>query len=383
MWVARRWTRRTGKAAGLDTGTKISGIGHLLLIGWAVLGGTFRSEPLPFEVQDVSVISSAEFAAMMSGDPSPEPVPTPTALIEPEPDAPETPEQPVAEPEPEPETTEAPPVPEPFPEPEPEPEAVPDPTPPEPDAEIAETPPEPSVVTEDVATLSPLPPVRPRPRPVDRIAPEPVAAPAPETTPDEEVQPEVSAEEGAETPQPEQEATAPEEATDRIDPEAEETAELAPARSRRPPKRRPDAPKPAASATDDAVLAALRETAETDASGSRPAPAPTGPPLTAGEKDNLRVAVSRCWNVGSLSSAALATTVTVAVTMQEDGKPVVPSIRLIEKSGGDDAAAKQAFGAARRAIIRCSGSGYELPSEKYAQWREIEMTFNPERMRIR
>ena len=39
--------------------------------------------------------------------------------------------------------------------------------------------------------------------------------------------------------------------------------------------------------------------------------------------------------------------------------------------------------AARRAIIRCGADGYKLPPEKYDQWRDIEMTFNPEKMRIK
>ena len=51
--------------------------------------------------------------------------------------------------------------------------------------------------------------------------------------------------------------------------------------------------------------------------------------------------------------------------------------------GGSAASAKQAFEAARRAIIRCGSSGYDLPEDKYGQWKEIEMTFNPERMRIK
>ncbi|MEM6478789.1 MAG: energy transducer TonB, partial [Pseudomonadota bacterium] len=42
-----------------------------------------------------------------------------------------------------------------------------------------------------------------------------------------------------------------------------------------------------------------------------------------------------------------------------------------------------AFEAARRAIIRCGAKGFDLPSEKYDQWKEIEMTFNPEQMRTR
>ena len=59
------------------------------------------------------------------------------------------------------------------------------------------------------------------------------------------------------------------------------------------------------------------------------------------------------------------------------------SIEMLSASGGSAAAARQAFEAARRAIIRCGASGYDLPTEKYDRWRNIEMTFNPEKMRIR
>ena len=41
------------------------------------------------------------------------------------------------------------------------------------------------------------------------------------------------------------------------------------------------------------------------------------------------------------------------------------------------------YEAARRAIIRCGAKGFQLPPEKYEQWRNIEMEFNPERMRIK
>ncbi|MGA1233976.1 MAG: energy transducer TonB, partial [Lutimaribacter sp.] len=86
---------------------------------------------------------------------------------------------------------------------------------------------------------------------------------------------------------------------------------------------------------------------------------------------------------GSLSTDALRTTVVVSVSMTEDGKPVVPSIRMRSFSGGSQASAQQAFDSARRAIIRCGTRGYDLPAEKYALWQEIEMTFNPEKMRIK
>jgi len=69
--------------------------------------------------------------------------------------------------------------------------------------------------------------------------------------------------------------------------------------------------------------------------------------------------------------------------MSREGKPDVGTIRMLSSSGGSAQAANQAFEAARRAIIRCGARGYNLPVEKFAQWRDIEMTFNPERMRTR
>ena len=52
---------------------------------------------------------------------------------------------------------------------------------------------------------------------------------------------------------------------------------------------------------------AAEETADTGAADQN---LPVGPPMTAGEKDALRVAVNACWNVGALSMEALRTTIT-------------------------------------------------------------------------
>ncbi|MDO7707324.1 MAG: energy transducer TonB, partial [Loktanella sp.] len=42
-----------------------------------------------------------------------------------------------------------------------------------------------------------------------------------------------------------------------------------------------------------------------------------------------------------------------------------------------------AFQAARRAILRCQSGGYQLPADKYDQWKEVEITFDPSGMRLR
>lgn len=176
----------------MQTGTKISGIAHFGLIAAALFGGAFRSEPLPFELHEVSVVSSEEYAALTAPRQPPEIAEEITTPTEPEPSAPtddlsEQEVEPV--PEPVPEQT----APEPVPEPE-EPEIVdaPEPTPP------------PSI---------------------DRVAPEPVVRPPEDARPDVVEQPEIVNDDTAEIPQEqqeEQEATAPEEAVDQIVTEAEE-----------------------------------------------------------------------------------------------------------------------------------------------------------------
>jgi len=67
--------------------------------------------------------------------------------------------------------------------------------------------------------------------------------------------------------------------------------------------------------------------------------------------------------------------------MTPEGKVKPGSLRLVSSQGGADSATKTAFQAARRAVLRCQKGGYNLPTDKYEHWREIEMTFNPEKMR--
>ncbi|TYB80944.1 energy transducer TonB [Maritimibacter fusiformis] len=345
----------------MKTGYIISGIAHLLLILWLLFGGLIlrdRDEPL-LNVAEVSIVSAEEFAALSA---------------QPQPEAPSLAPEITAAPPPRP----APPVPE--PEPEPEPEPIPEPP---------AVPPTPEAVPDD----------QPTPPEADRVAPEPAPAPEPEAVPGPEVIDDTTP---ADTPtdQPVEELppTAPEEATTEIVTEAE-TPSSAPVTSIRP-QARPDRPRPPVetaepapqpdpepapdltdaidSAVDDALADILNDTATP---APDPSPVPSGPPLTRGEKDGLRVAVSQCWNLGSSSTDAMATTVVVLVSMSRGGQP--DAIRLVSSDGPNQTAINTAFEAARRAIIRCGANGYNLPSDKYEQWREIEMTFNPENMRIK
>lgn len=360
----------------MATGHYISGIGHGALLAWALIGGLFSRAPEdPMKVSEVSIISSEEFAALSVPQPSPEveqDIPTP-----PQPVIEDTPEPPVVETPPEvpkPPVEETPPPADEAPDVVEAPAPLPDPV---------ETPPEvvqPPVEDNPVVLAPPATTASPRPAP--RVAPTPVEAPPEDTVVAEEAQQAPTPDADTSTPSEVDETTAPEETTDVIVTEADEPASAAPTKSSRP-SARPKRPTPAV-ATDsnrdaiaDVVAEVQQETTSTQTS------APAGPPVTGGEKDAFLVDVRRCWNVGALSTAALQTKVVVRFELAQDGKPNVGSIQMTSFEGGTEAAAKKSYEAARRAIIRCGAKGYNLPAEKYEQWKIVNITFNPSNRSLR
>lgn len=374
----------------MTTGAYISGAGHLFMMLWVLLGGVIFRAPPPNVVStaEVSLISPEAFAelAALPEPESTQDIATPTAPDLSDsptvPDAALTPQTPAPRPD----------IAEPA-------DAEDVPEPPElevPAAEVddvAPSPPAPPDPSDQVALLAPVaqpeaPRAAPRVAPVPAPAPPPLAEEAPELSPGVTETPEAREEPAVE----EQTAAAPPEATTEIVTEAEEDGQASAPRTSTRPRQRPNwqaaqatqtPPAPEPEASDGLAAAIAGALAEAATAPEPTAPSrPLGPPLTQGEKDTLRVAVQRCWNVGSLSTEALRTTVVVAVSMLPDGKPDNGTIRMLS-SDGSQAATSQAFEAARRAVIRCGLNGYDLPTDKYEQWRDIEMTFNPENMRIK
>lgn len=375
----------------MDTGQKASAVLHLGLVAWVALFDLFQapSRDLTIPVAEVSILSAEEFAALTQPQaPASEPTPAPAPQPQPAPaPAPITPPAPLPEPEPEP-----------APQPEPEPES-----------------------TGAIFSPAPTPGAaeRPAPRPVDRVAPTPTEAPPEDANVDVTAPPQTGADAPGQADLPEQDQVAAPEATTEIVTEATETATdsqdraaAAPTISQRPrtrperpvppvqtatpaePEPEPEpapqpAPEPAATAeaptapapdvaneVADAVAAALAD--------SLAGLGPTGPTgLTGSEADALRLAIQQCWNIGTLSTEAQQITITVGFSLTPGAIPEQGSIRTVDSSGGSDGAVSQAFEAARRAIIRCAGDGYGLPPEKYDAWRNVEITFNPEGMRLR
>lgn len=386
-------------------GMMVSGGAHLGAILWLLIGGVFFSHdmPPPVATAEVSLMSQSDYDAMVAA------APKAATKSPPQPSLPEPPASDPVPPKPEPK-------PEPKPQPKPEPQPEPDPSP-----DVTElTPPDAQV--EDKPPTPPAPPIKSsaevvtpeaQPKPADIVAPDPTEAPdqpadvAPdavaETAPDPTAEPK---------PQPETEAAAPKETGDVLKTEdnKDKVASAAPPKSIRPKSRppkpekpapveeTPPAEEPATEPAETAATAAPTETPDTSvddalkealagAASEEPSPgtgtADSGPPMTGGEKDALVIAVKQCWNTGSLSTDALNTIVTVGVSMDQSGKPVTSSIHMIGYEGGSDASARQAYEAGRRAIIRCGQNGFPLPPEKYAQWQEVEITFDPSQMRMR
>lgn len=385
---------------GMNTGQIVSAVGHVCLLLWVAIGDwLFTAKEMPeVTVAEVSLMTSSEFDAMMEASPAAAPA-EPAA----QPDAPA--EQPAEPAQPKP--TEPPPVVEDIPAEVPVSDAPQPIEAPEPVAPIADT--------EQPVPVAPSD-VKPKPRPIDRVAAVPVdsTVDAPEIA--DTVTPKASEDAAPDAPviedQPE---AAPEEATTQIVTEAVETEDNAPQlpkmaslppRSRpkdlvkpeQPPEEQVASAEPAPEDTADAdaaAIAAAVAAAASEATADAPAEptdtgaasgesnAPSGPPMTGAETDAMRVAVQACWNVGALSMEALRTTVVVGVSVNQDGKPDSASVKLVSSDGGDDTAVGQAFEAARRAIIRCGSKGFPLPPEKYDQWKELELVFDPNGMRMR
>ncbi len=325
----------------MQTGTKISGAVHGAVVLAAIFGGPFfrgdRTEAI--QVTEVSVITHSEFLALST--------PAPQTL--------ET-RQPVEEPllsaiepqEPEPDTISM------LPE-----LAVPEELP----AIPASEPEVPPVATVEIQVED-----NPEPdRLIETVAETETGAVEPELAPEPEVQllePETVA-----VSQP-----------DPLDLPAQPSVVL--------PRPMPALEQVQDPGEEETVVAALLEELEQDQAqaplvvpdtAAQP-PAPTPQQLTTEESEGLKFAIKQCWSVpiGIRNDSELK--VTLGVELDRDGS-VKGSPRLIEPGSIETNEIRQAFNAARRAVMRCQP--YDLPVDKYEHWRSMEVVFNPENMVLR
>ena len=94
--------------------------------------------------------------------------------------------------------------------------------------------------------------------------------------------------------------------------------------------------------------------------------------------------IEPCWNVDVGNQNAYVK-VTVAFSLDKNGKIERNEIKLVASEGGNRSAAQSAFTNAKKTIFKCQKKwdGFNLQEFDYKQWQQIVLTFNPDQMRNR
>ena len=94
--------------------------------------------------------------------------------------------------------------------------------------------------------------------------------------------------------------------------------------------------------------------------------------------------IEPCWNVDVGNQNAYVK-VTVAFSLDKNGRIERNEIKLVSSEGGEGSAARSAFTNAKKTIFKCQKKwdGFNLQDFDYEQWQQIVLTFNPDQMRNR
>ena len=215
---------------------------------------------------------------------------------------------------------------------------------------------------------TPPPPVPEPPKPqVAETPPEPLPKP-PEAKP--EPKPEVKK---PEPPPPPKETATP--------PPPKQVANIV------PPKKPPPKPK-----RDDFINSILKDVAPTPKASEKtdakatpqktPSPSPAPPSLdqqvTMSEIDAVRQQISQCWSLPSGARDAANLIVTIRATVAPDG--TVTSAVIEDRSKMGDPFFRAAAESAQRAVLNPRCQPLKLPPQKYEQWKNLRLDFNPKDM---
>ncbi len=263
-----------------------------------------------------------------------------------------------------------PPPPEPVTKPEPEKAEEPPPPPEPPKVEAPSPPPEPEPVVE----APPEPEPEPEPAPKEEVAalppePEPELVPEPEPKIEPVAEPKV---EPKPEPKPKLSGVRPPRKPKPPDTFASVLKTLEDLKKKAPAKKPPpEAPKEQKPSFEKSIADALR---------SRPTKRHNrAQPLSMSEIDAVRHQIQRCWNVPAGAKDAENMVIEVAVIMNRDG--TVREARVVDANRmRGDAFFRTAAEAARRAVLNPKCNKLKLPAEKFDQWQQMTLNFNPKEM---
>lgn len=246
--------------------------------------------------------------------------------------------------------------------------------------------PPPSVEPRQEAPKPPPKPVEPKPQP-----PQAKPAPEPPPPPPEPPKPQVAEVPPEPLPKPPEAKPEPKPEVKKPDPPPppKETATPKPppqVANIVPPKKPPPKPK-----RDDFINSILKDVAPKQQSAEKvdkptpqktPAPSPSPPSLdqqvTMSEIDAVRAQISRCWNMPAGARDAQDLIVTIRATVAPDG--TVTSAVIDDRSKMGDPFFRAAAESAQRAMLNPACQPLKLPPQKYEQWKNLRINFNPKDM---
>ncbi|MCX7338277.1 MAG: hypothetical protein NTX76_03210 [Alphaproteobacteria bacterium] len=119
---------------------------------------------------------------------------------------------------------------------------------------------------------------------------------------------------------------------------------------------------------------------DSDSSADHGAPAETvGPVVTATEIDAIRQKIRKCWIVPAGVKGAKDMVVDIRMEIAKDG--TVTKADIVDKArANQDTAFRTAAENAQRAVLDPNCNPLPLSKEKYEQWKDLELSFNPKNM---
>jgi len=97
-------------------------------------------------------------------------------------------------------------------------------------------------------------------------------------------------------------------------------------------------------------------------------------PLSEADAKMLTTQIEKCWRMPDGIESSSDLRILVRIDLDPDGR-VIGQPWLVEPSEAAPPKGRSPFDAARRAILRCSAPGYDLPRETHDRWKTLDLEF--------
>lgn len=130
---------------------------------------------------------------------------------------------------------------------------------------------------------------------------------------------------------------------------------------------------------DDLDLADLKKDLQ-KAQGVTTKPHNSSMPLSVSQIDAIRAQIEKCWNIPAGARMAESLIVELEVKLDPSGK--VMSAKALDSGKLSDPFYRAASESAQRAVLNPQCNSFKLPADKYDQWKEMVLRFDPSQMLV-